>query len=98
MTEKNIFAYQLFLSDFNFFCVKIATPPPLKKEKSHPLFPSNPPLKDEVLSKPPFLKIWPEVQPSPPPPAERGEGGGVHTMHNYHHQHLHQWFQNDDLK
>ena len=75
MTEKNIFAYQLFLSDFNFFCVKIATPPPLKKEKSHPLFPSNPPLKDEVLSKPPFLKIWPEVQPSTPPPAERGEGG-----------------------
>ena len=80
MTEKNIFAYQLFLSDFNFFCVKIATPPPLKKEKSHPLFPSNPPLKDEVLSKPPFLKIWLEVQPSTPhpPPAERGEGGSAH--------------------
>ena len=42
VTEKNIFAYKLFLllniSDFNiFFYVKIA-PPPLPPEKSHPLF------------------------------------------------------------
>ena len=43
-TEKNIFAYNLFLSlnisDFIFFFFfgKIATPP---LEKSHPLFPSN---------------------------------------------------------
>ena len=36
-----------------------------------PLFPSNPPLKVEVLSSPPpFLKIWLEAQ--PPPLAERG--------------------------
>ena len=42
-------------------------PPP---EKSHPLFPSNPPLKVEVLSSPPpLLEIWLETQ--PPPPAER---------------------------
>ena len=47
MIEKNIFAHKLFLSlniaDFNLFYVKIATPP----EKSHPLFPSNPPLSEE---------------------------------------------------
>ena len=72
MAEKNIFAHKLFLSlniaDFNLFYVKIATSP----EKSHPLFPSNPP-----LSSPSFLKIWLEVEPLPP--AEKG-GGGVHTM------------------
>ena len=44
VTEKNIFAYKLFLllniSDFNFFFyVKIA--PPLPPEKSHPVFLSN---------------------------------------------------------
>ena len=41
---------------------------PLKKVT--PLFLSNPPLKVEVLSSPPFLKIWLEAQ--PPPPPERG--------------------------
>ena len=72
MADKNIFAYKLFLSlnisDFNFFYVKVATHP----EKSHPLFPGNPPLKIEVLSSPPppFSKIWLEAQ--PPSPAERG--------------------------
>ena len=40
--------------------------PPLKKVT--PLFPSNPHLKTEVLSSPPFLKIWLETQ---PPAAER---------------------------
>ena len=41
--------------------MKIATP---ILEKSQPLFPSNPPLKVEVLSSPPppFLKIWFKVQ------------------------------------
>ena len=42
MTEKNIFAYKLFLSlnisDFNLFLCKNCTP----LKKSHPLFPSNP--------------------------------------------------------
>ena len=42
MTEKNIFACKLFLllniSDFNFLCVKIASPP----GKNSSLFPSNP--------------------------------------------------------
>ena len=63
MTEKNIFACNLFLSlnisDFKFFC-----------ENCIPLFPSNPPLKVEVLTSPPpsFLKIWLEVQPTTPPP------------------------------
>ena len=44
MTEKNIFAYKLFLllnvSDLNlFFMSKLQPPLP---EKIHPLFPSNP--------------------------------------------------------
>ena len=45
MTEKNIFAYKLFLAlnvlGFNFFYVKIATPPPpspLKKGEVHTMF------------------------------------------------------------
>ena len=72
MTEKIIFAYELFFAikyfRFNFFvCVKIATPPPppplhpsLKKVTS--LFPSNPSLKVKVLPSLHFLKIWLEVQ------------------------------------
>ena len=53
ITEKNTFAYKLFLSlnisDFNTFYVKTATPlPPLKKATS--LFPSNSPIKVEALS------------------------------------------------
>ena len=85
MTEKNIFPDKLFLplniSDFNlFFKGKLQPPSPL--EKSHPLFPSNPPLKVEVLSSPPlFLKIWFEVQPLPS--QQKGRGGlcgGVHAM------------------
>ena len=58
VTEKNIFGYKLFLSlnisDFNLFDVKIATPP----EKSHPPLSQQPPLKVDVLSSTPFLKIW----------------------------------------
>ena len=50
----------------------MATPP----EKNYPLFPSNLPLKVEVLSSPFFLKVWLEAQ--PPPPLQKG--GGVHTM------------------
>ena len=74
MTEKNIFAYKLILSlnisDFNFFCVWKLHPP----GKSHLLFPSSPPLKFEVLSSPPFLKIWLEIQ---PPKYKDGGGGRV---------------------
>ena len=68
MTEKNIFVYKLFLllniSDFILFFMYKLQPP----EKSHPLFPINPPLKIEILSTPPppFLKI-----------AERWGGGAV---------------------
>ena len=52
MKEKNIFAYKLFLSlnisDFNLiFMWQLQPTPP---EKSHPLFPSNPPLNGKVLS------------------------------------------------
>ena len=49
--------------------------PPPRLEKSHPLFPSNPATKVEVLSNPHFLKIWLEAQ----PPSRKG-GGGVHSM------------------
>ena len=52
MTEKNIFAYKPFfplnISDFNFFGVcENCNPSP---EEVTPLFPSNLPLKVEVLS------------------------------------------------
>ena len=49
-------------------------PPPPLTEKSHSLFPSNPPLKAEVLPSSPFLKIWLGAQ---PPSLEKGE---VHTI------------------
>ena len=52
VTEKNVFAYKLFLSlnisDFNLFFMWKSQPPPLKNVTS--LFPSNTPLKNEVLS------------------------------------------------
>ena len=65
MTEKNIF---LCFQSLVIFYVKTATP-----EKSHP-----PPSKNWDTVKPPFLKIWSETQP-PPPPQQKGMGG-VHTM------------------
>ena len=49
-------------------------PPP---EKSHPLFPCNPPLKIEVLSAPPLFENL--IGGSTPPPHTHTEGG-VHTM------------------
>ena len=80
MTEKNIFAYKLFLSlnisDFNLLCDN-CTP---SRKKSPPLS-QQPPLKVEVLSSPPFLKIWLEVQPPLPPPQQKGEG--LHTIVPY---------------
>ena len=65
ITEKKNSVFKLFLSlnisDFTFtlfqilLYVKIATP----LEKVTPLFLTNPPLKVEVLLRPPFLmKIW----------------------------------------
>ena len=51
---------------------------PLPHEKSHPLFPSNPPLKVEVLSSPLFEnKIWLEAHPHPLP---LQKAGGVSIM------------------
>ena len=59
----------LYISDFNLFLYENCNPP----EKSCPLLPSNPPLKVEFLSSPPFLKIWLEAQPLPPPsPCRKG--------------------------
>ena len=77
MTEKNIFVYKLLLSlhisDFIFY-VKTATP--LKKVSS--LLISNLPLKIEILSSPPFRKIW--LVALNPPQQKEGGGGGVQTM------------------
>ena len=54
----NIFAYTLFrslnFSDFDYFLCEYCNP----LWKKSPLFPSNPPLKAEVLWSPLFLKIW----------------------------------------
>ena len=78
MTEKYIFAYKLFLSlNISIFQILIyslyenCNPPPPLKKVTH-LFPSNPPLKVEVLPSPHFLKTWLEAQTPPPPPSERG--------------------------
>ena len=51
MTEKNIFAYKLFFVIkyiSGVFLCENCNPP----EKSHPIFPGNPPLKVEVLCYP----------------------------------------------
>ena len=61
MTKQSALVYKLVLSlnirDFSLFFVKKLRPP--RPEKSHPLFPSKPPLKAEVQSSPPpFLKSW----------------------------------------
>ena len=71
MTEKNIFAYKLFLSlnisDFNlFFYVKIATP--LKKGKKSPPFS---PFSQSCQAPPLFENL---VGGSTPPPCRKGEG------------------------
>ena len=78
MTEKNSFAYKLFLSlnisgfNLSFFFIKIATPP----EKSyHPLF-QQPPFKVEVLSSPPLP--FEKLVGGSIPPSEREGGGGAH--------------------
>ena len=86
MIEQSILVYKVFLvikysRVWFIFYLKIATPP----EKSHPSLFQQPPLKTEALSRPPFLKIWWEVQSpplSPPAEAERvwGEGRGVQTF------------------
>ena len=52
-------------------------------EKGNPLFLSKPPIKVEVLSSSPLLKIWLEVQPSPPPHRFKQKGGGVHYEKGY---------------
>ena len=75
MTEKNIFAYKPFLSlnisDSNlFFMWQLQLP--LKKVA--PLFPSNLPLKVQVLSSPPFWKFG--LRLNTPPPLQKGGGGG----------------------
>ena len=68
MTEKNIFAYKVFLllniSDFNFVFMWKLHPPPSPWKKSPPLS-QQPPLKVEVMSSPPFWKFC--FKSNPPP-------------------------------
>ena len=61
----------LNISDFNLLLCENCNPP----EKSHSLSLRNPPLKVEVLSSHPFLKIWLEVQPPLPSPLPSIKGG-----------------------
>ena len=69
MTEKDIFVYKLFLSlnisDFNLLLCESCNHPP---EKVTILFPSNLPLKVEVLLSSHFLKISLEAHPPLPLP------------------------------
>ena len=51
---------------------KLQTPP----KKSCHLFPSNPPLKIEILSSPPFRNFGRWLN----PPSPSRKGGGLHTM------------------
>ena len=90
MTEKNTFAYKLFLSsiisDCNLFflgenCNPPPPPPPLP-EKSCLLFPSNSLLKVEACQASLFENlVGGSTQTLPPSPAETGR---VHTMKWYH--------------
>ena len=72
MTEKNIFVYKSFSL---FFMQKLQ--PLLKKVTS--LFPSNPPLKIEILSCPPFFEEFGRRFNLPPP---KQKGGGAHYEDN----------------
>ena len=80
ITKKNIFAYKLFLSsnisDFNLLCDSCTPPPSPPPKKVTPLFPSNPPVKVEVLSSSPFLKFGWRLNPTSPPTPTAGRGGG----------------------
>ena len=80
MTEKNIFAYKLFLSlnmlyFILFFMRQLQSTPP---QKSHPLFPSNLPLKLKVLSSPPLFE---NLVGGSTPPCRKG--GGPHYEYLY---------------
>ena len=74
MTEKNIFFINFFccyiFQILVYFLCKNCRPP----EKSHPFFPSNPPLKIEILSSPLFKNL---VRGSTP---LQQKGVVVHTM------------------
>ena len=72
MTEKNIFGNFFVVKYFRFlftFYVKTATSP----EKSHPLFPSNLPLKIGILSSPLYWTFDQSLN----TPSRKGGAGGV---------------------
>ena len=66
----------LNLSDFTLFFMTKLQPTPY--EKSHLLFPTNLPLKIDILSSSPLFEIWQGAQPLPPSAKQKGRGGGVH--------------------
>ena len=54
-------------------------------KKAKPFFPSNSPVKVELLWSPPFLKIWLQVQtPLSPPPSRQKGWGGAHYGSRIH--------------
>ena len=75
-TEQSLLVYKFFLSlnipDFSLFFVEKLQPP----EKSHPLFPSNSPLKTHSAKSPPFWKFGRRLNPFP----QQKGGEGVHTV------------------
>ena len=84
MTEKNIFAYKLFLSlsisDFSLFFMWKFNPPPTPPKKKSPLLSQQPPLKLRSCQAPrPFLKIWLGLN---PPPTQQ-KGGAHYVFYGY---------------
>ena len=78
MTEKNIFGNFFVVKYFRFlftFYVKTATSP----EKSHPLFPSNLPLKIGILSSPLYWTFDQSLN----TPSRKGGGGGGYYFGRY---------------
>ena len=70
----------LNISDFSWFFCKNCNPP----GKSYPLFSSNPPLKVEVLSSPPFENLVGGPTPLSP---EEGRGGCILCSGEYSNNH-----------
>ena len=76
MVDKHFFVYNFFFCHLKlqilvYFLCKNCNPSPLRK-KTPP-----PPSKNSDTVRLPFLKIWLEIQPLPPPPQQKG---GAHDV------------------
>ena len=84
MTKKNIFVYKLFLSlnilDLNLFFMWKLQPSSPSLDKVTCLFPSNPPLKVQILSSPSFFEKLVGCLMPPPPPSQQKGGGSAHYV------------------